>query len=123
MKWEDLERELLAMPGVHEEIDRLYPYETVSLELARLRGSYDMTQIEFGRLIGMPQSTVARLESGKQAPSVATLKRIAEATGAELVIEFRRPKRKRRAKRQPTASSSTGDERSTDPLAASGSDD
>jgi len=123
MKWEDLERELLAMPGVREEIDRLYPYETVSLELARLRGSYDMTQIEFGRLVGVPQSTVARLESGKQAPSVATLKRIAEATGTELVIEFRRPKHKRRAKRQSATSSSAGGERSTKPLAASAGDD
>ena len=45
----------------------------------------------------MPQSTVARLESGRQNPSVKMLKRIAAATGTELVIEFRRPGRKHRA--------------------------
>ena len=38
------------------------------------------------------------------------LKRIAEATGTELVIEFRRPKRKRRATAaQSAAASSAGD--------------
>ena len=83
----------------------------------------DMTQTEFGRLIGAPQSTIARLESGTQAPSVATLTRIAQATGTELVIEFRWPKRKRRAKHPRRTSSSAGNARPTEPVAASGGDD
>jgi DNA-binding XRE family transcriptional regulator len=108
VRWDDLEKELLEMPGVREEIERLYPYDAVAFEISGLRAEHDMTQTEFGRLIGAPQSTVARLESGTQAPSVATLKRIAKATGTELVIEFRRPKRKRRAKSATTATSSSG---------------
>lgn len=123
VKWEDLERELLEMPGVREEIERLYPYDAVAFEISGLRAKRDMTQTEFGRLIGVPQSTVARLESGTQAPSVATLKRIAKATDTELVIEFRRPKRVRRAKPRKAAASSAGDARPSEPLAAAGTDD
>lgn len=123
MKWEDIEREWFTDPGFAAEYDRKFPYDEVSLRIGGLRADLDMTQTEFGRLIGVPQSTIARLESGKQAPSVATLKRIAEATDTELVIEFRRPKRGRRAKgRAHTASSDRG-AGSTEPLAASGSDD
>jgi len=95
MKWEDLEKELLAIPGFQEGFDELYPYHDLSLEINGLRADLDMTQTEFGRLIGVPQSTVARLESGQQNPSVGMLKRIAKTTGTELAIEIKTPKRKR----------------------------
>lgn len=123
MKWTDLREELMGIPGFKEGFDELFPYHELSLEIGGLRADLDMTQTEFGRLIGVPQSTVARLESGQQNPSVATLKRIAEATGTELVIEFRRPKRQRRAQPHETAASSAGDEHAEAPLAASGTND
>jgi transcriptional regulator with XRE-family HTH domain len=122
MRLEDLERELLAVPGFREAYESDYPYDKLSLEIGGLRADLEMTQTEFGRLLGVPQSTVARLESGKQAPSVATLKRIADATDTELVIEFRRPKGKRRVKDQGRAASAS-DHRSAEPMAAAGTDD
>lgn len=121
-RWEDLRRELRAIPAVREEIDRLYPYEAVSLEIAKLRGSYDMSQTAFAGLVGMPQSTVARLESGRHNPSVRVLKQLARATDTELVIEFRRPRPKRGAKRHASATTSKDGTR-TEPLAASPADD
>jgi transcriptional regulator with XRE-family HTH domain len=123
MRWEDIQREWLADPEFREALDLEFPYRELSLEIGGLRADLEMTQTEFGRLVGVPQSTIARLESGKQAPSVATLKRIAKATGAELVIEFRRPKRKRRAKSPKAAASSPGNARPSEPLAASGTGD
>jgi|GEM_PF-420736 len=122
MRWEDLEKELLEIPGFREAFNRDYPYEDVALEIAGLRGQRDMTQIEFGRLVGVPQSTVARLESGQQNPSVGMLKRIATATGTELVIEFKTPKRKRRATTTSRRASSTSDARSNERVAASPTD-
>ena len=123
MRWEDIRQRWLADPEFCEALDREFPYRELSLEIGGVRADLEMTQTEFGRLVGVPQSTVARLESGKQAPSVATLKRIAKATGTELVIEFRRPKRKRRAgSARPAASSSRG-EPAAKPLAAAASDD
>ena len=123
MRLENLERDLLGIPGFREGYDRQFPYDELSLEIGGLRADLEMTQTEFGRLIGVPQSTIARLESGRQAPSVATLKRIAEATGTELVVEFRKPKRKRRAKSRKAASSSAVNARRSETLAASGTDD
>lgn len=123
MRWEDIREEWLARPGFRETLDREYPYRELALEIGDLRVGLDMTQTEFGRLVGVPQSTVARLESGKQAPSVATLKRIAKATDTELVIEFRRPKGKRRARSAMPAASSSRGEPAAKPLAAAASDD
>lgn len=123
MRWEDIRDEWLARPGFREALDREFPYRDLSLEIGGLRADMDLTQTEFGRLIGVPQSTIARLESGQQNPSVGTLKRIARATGTELVIEFRRPGRKRRARRRDTGASSAGDPRTDEPLAASPAED
>lgn len=99
MRWEDLKKELHAIPGYRESFELHYPYHDVSLAIAGVRSDLDMTQTEFGALVGIPQSTVARLESGQQNPSVGMLKRIARATGTELVIEFRRKARPRRGAR------------------------
>lgn len=100
MKWADLEARLLAVPGFAESYAKEYPYEDVSLAVASVRAELDMTQTEFGALVGIPQSSVARLESGQQNPSVGMLKRIAKATGTELVIEFRsRPRTRGTARR------------------------
>ena len=123
MKLRELDAQLLAIPGFKDGFEQEHPYFDLALEIGGLRADLDMTQTEFGRLIGAPQSTIARLESGTQAPSVATLKRIAQATGTELVIEFRRPKRKRRAKHPRQTSSSASNARPTEPVAASGGDD
>ena len=123
MRLSDLDERLLAIPGFEDGFQAEYPYFALALEIGGLRADMDMTQTEFGRLIGVPQSTIARLESGKQAPSVATLKRIAKATDTELVIEFRRPKRKRRAKSRTAGASSRDDDRSAEPLAAAANDD
>ena len=94
--------ELATTPGFKEGFDALYPYLDVSLEIGALRAELDMTQSEFGRLVGVPQSTVARLESGKQTPSVAMLKRIAIATGigaGDRVPAIQRPADTRRRAR------------------------
>jgi len=123
MKWEDIRREWFADPEFRAAFDEEYPYHDLSLEIGGLRADMDLTQTEFGQLIGVPQSTIARLESGQQNPSVGTLKRIAEATGTELVIELRRPKRKRRAKSREGGASSTRGARPGNPLAASPAED
>ena len=125
MKLDELDRKLLAIPGFKEGFEELFPYFDLSLEIGRLRADMDMTQTEFGHLVGVPQSTIARLESGQQNPSVGTLKRIAEATGTELVIEFRQPRRQRtrRAKGRAAAASSAGGTHTDEPLATSPAED
>ena len=45
-----------------------------------------LTQAELAERMGTSQSAVARLESGRGRPSVATLEKLAEATGSKLRI-------------------------------------
>lgn len=95
MRWAEIRKDWLARPGFRETLDREYPYYDLALAIGELRAKLDLSQAELGQLIGAPQSTVARLESGRQNPSVGMLRRIAGATGTEVVVEFREPRRMR----------------------------
>jgi transcriptional regulator with XRE-family HTH domain len=66
--------------------------------LIEARTRANLTQAELASKMGTSQSTIARLESGKAAPSLSTLRRLAKATGTRLEISFepRRAKRKTR---------------------------
>ena len=51
---------------------------------ARVRAG--LTQAQLAERMGTSQSAVARLESGRRLPSVATLEKLAAATGSKLRI-------------------------------------
>jgi DNA-binding XRE family transcriptional regulator len=59
-------------------------------ELLRARQAAGMTQADVAEAMGVAQSSIARLESSagnrRHAPSIATLRRYAEAVGCELRI-------------------------------------
>ena len=65
-------------------------------ELLRARQHAGLTQAEVAERMGVPQSSVARLESSagsrKHAPSLATLRRYADALGCDLRLTLA-PKR------------------------------
>ena len=56
--------------------------------LVRARTRAKLSQAELARRIGTTQSAVARLEGGHVSPSLATLRKYAEATGAKLQIDL-----------------------------------
>ncbi len=71
-------------------------------ELVAARQAAKLTQAEVAERMGVAQASVARLESSagsrKHAPSVATLRRYADAVGCELHITLTpRARKKRRA--------------------------
>jgi len=55
----------------------------------RARERLGMTQAELASRLGSTQPAVARLEAGGVTPSLATLRRIADALGLELVVDLR----------------------------------
>jgi transcriptional regulator with XRE-family HTH domain len=61
-------------------------------ELLRARKAAGLTQAEIAELMGTKTPAVARLESGggsnKHSPSIATLRKYAEAVGCELEIRL-----------------------------------
>ena len=58
-------------------------------QIARLRILQGLTQEELARSMGTAPSTVARLENGRRDVSLSTLRKAAEAFGAELTISLR----------------------------------
>ena len=56
--------------------------------LVQARLSAKLSQAELARKTGTTQSAIARLESGSISPTLATLRRYAEATGAKLEISI-----------------------------------
>jgi DNA-binding XRE family transcriptional regulator len=53
------------------------------------RAKAKLTQSQLARRMGTTQSAIARLESGRTLPSVATLTKFANAVGRTLRVQFR----------------------------------
>lgn len=66
--------------------------------LIEARTRAKLTQSELADKMGTSQSTIARLESGKAAPSLSTLRRIANATGSRLEITLEPIRSRRKSK-------------------------
>ena len=68
------------------------PDYDINSELCQLiidtRVSVDMTQNQLAEKSGVSQSNISKIENGSYRPSVATLKKIADALGKRLVIDF-----------------------------------
>jgi len=61
---------------------------SIAREVIRARIAAGLSQQELAERLHTTQSVIARLESGAHAPSVSTLKRVAEATHSKLRIEL-----------------------------------
>lgn len=84
----DLKKKLMESPEFRAEYQKAdEEFRLIeSLVLARTRAK--LSQAELARRIGTTQSAIARLEGGGVSPSLSTLRRYAEATGARLEINL-----------------------------------
>ena len=82
-----LKRTMLQKPGVREAYDALAPEFELARELIAARMRAGLTQADVAKRMGTTQSAIARLEGGKL-PSIRTLKRYADATGARPVVRL-----------------------------------
>ena len=78
-----------SFKAVYDALEEEFALAHLVIE-ARTRAQ--LTQAELADKLGTSASAIARLESGTAAPSLATLRRIAKATGTTLAISFE-PKR------------------------------
>lgn len=53
-----------------------------------LRLEFGLSQTEFAKRVGKPQSTIARIETGAVLPTIKLLREIATMVGKRLEIEF-----------------------------------
>lgn len=63
-------------------------YSELCQLIINTRISVDMTQNQLAEKSGVSQSNISKIENGSYRPSVATLKKIADALGKRLVIDF-----------------------------------
>jgi DNA-binding XRE family transcriptional regulator len=90
---EELKAKLLADPEVKAEYDRMEREEMPMLDtILAARKEAGLTQAQVAERMGTKATAVARLEaalvSGKHSPSIATLRKYANALGKQLDVRF-----------------------------------
>lgn len=73
-------------PAFREAYQALEAEFALAAQVIEARARAGLTQAELAQRMGTSQSAVARLESGTARPSVATLEKLAAATGSKLRI-------------------------------------
>jgi transcriptional regulator with XRE-family HTH domain len=89
MNWREHKKQLLRDPEFIKEYDALETEYKFAATLIRLRLARGLTQEDLAKLLNTKQESIARLESGRSLPSLSTMKKIAEALGADLEINLR----------------------------------
>jgi DNA-binding XRE family transcriptional regulator len=77
-----LKKKMLADPEVRTAYDAQSPEFALARQMIAARVRAGLTQAQLAKRMGTTQSVVARLESGRQLPSMKTLLRYADATGS-----------------------------------------
>jgi transcriptional regulator with XRE-family HTH domain len=93
MNYKTHRKELLKDKAVKREHDKLLPEFELARSIIQQRLKKKMTQIDVAKKAGMPQSTIARIEGLTHGvPRLATLRKIAHALDAELIITLKSKK-------------------------------
>lgn len=61
----------------------------LAVKLTNLRKSAGLTQKDLAEIIGKPQSTISRIETGQMNPSMELVAEIANGLGKKFVPEFK----------------------------------
>jgi len=89
MTFRDHRKELLKDKRVREEYEKLLPEYDLARSIIEQRLKKKMTQEEVAKKAGMPQSTISRIEGLTHGlPKLSTLKKIANALDAKIVIKL-----------------------------------
>lgn len=84
----ELKRRLMKNGEFRAEYEKAETEFALVEALVRARSRANLTQAQLAKKLGTTQSAIARLESGRVSPSVATLERYAKATGTQLHIDL-----------------------------------
>lgn len=88
LDFEVWEKEALKNPVLKAEYDKLQPEFAMIQAMIDARRRKGVTQKILAKKIGTKQSVISRLESGRANPSIAFLKRLAQALNARLEVRF-----------------------------------
>ena len=85
---QELTDELMQDPDFKKEYEALQPEMDITRAILDARIRAGLTQMELAEKSGISQADICRLEKGTRNPSIALLKRLAEAMDSTLRIEF-----------------------------------
>ena len=88
MNHQEIKEQLLQLPEVNEEYEKLKVLYDIKREIIKLRLDQGLSQKELAEKVGTRQSAISRLESGEYNPSIEFLDKIAHALGKELHVKF-----------------------------------
>jgi len=93
MDYQKHRKELLKDKTVRAEHEKLLPEYELARSIIEQRIKKKMTQVDVAKKTGMPQSTIARIEGLTHGlPRLSTLKKLAQALDAELIITMKAKK-------------------------------
>lgn len=64
-------------------------YKEISDSIVKLRIQAGLTQKQLAEISGLTQSNISNIEKGNKHPTIESLKKIADATGKRLIIDFK----------------------------------
>jgi len=88
MNLAELKKKWQRDPEFHREYEALKPEFALARQMIAARSRAGLSQSAVARRMKTTQSTVARLESGKGAPSLNSLRRYAQATGHRVDVRL-----------------------------------
>jgi ribosome-binding protein aMBF1 (putative translation factor) len=71
------------------EYERTKLANDVAIKVLRYRAQHGLSQSELGRIVGMRQPLIARLESGEHEPSLSTLARLSAALDLDFSVDIK----------------------------------
>jgi len=82
------ERKRAQRAAFEKALEALKPEQVLRAEMVEARVRAEFTQAQLAQRMGTTQSAIARLEAGRSSPNIATLRKLAAATGSRLVIRL-----------------------------------
>jgi transcriptional regulator with XRE-family HTH domain len=88
MALDSLKAKLLADPDIRHHYDQITPEFEAARQMIRLRRELNLTQQQLADKSGVKQSQIARIETGKHSPRLATIIGIAAAVGYKVELKL-----------------------------------
>lgn len=85
----DVLQRQLRDPDVRASWERTTLSRAVALRLIAYRAEHGLSQSVLGRMVGMSQPAIARMEAGERVPTVETMLRLSDALCIEFLLDIR----------------------------------
>ena len=88
IKWKEYRDRKLQESKFKQAYDELEVEYSIRNAILKCRKELGMSQMQLSSLTGITQPDISKLENNKSNPSIATLKKLADAFGKRLLVQF-----------------------------------